>query len=1484
MPLLDKSKLADNEDELVLLDQSIIPVGPSSPILTPTVVVTEAINNDDEEEESTNMVEEAVEEDKHDQGQTCMLVLEDEDHPVKDEEEPPIKDLPPPPPKRSSQTNQRLKKLSKMIKYTIPSRMSKVGSSNIESSGGGKKGKLERKSLKEKVLDGELAAFLKERRAVSESRFRIVDKTRSPSPVNIVRTRSDPDLSNHDDQDFGPTAMGISPGNLNNLVEKFERQSSPSPPPGQPSRSGLKSPTMIKEALANNPRFKSKSPSPIRNTIVQHHHSSGEELENNKKNQQHHHDNSTTSPESGMDDASKSESEGKNRKNGKNGKKDKNKERKRHSGCEACNSDREHREHKKDKKRAKKERSKTKEGKRVTIVSDTEGKSSKKRTRPPYPNSEDLGNQKDGFFKQLLINETTNKHQTSIQRSSRPPIKKPTAPSNRPAFNTFLREKKSVSESKFRKGSASPIERGNARYLPPGVLQGEMFFENRSKFENGLEPVATFPRSLSNLEKRSSSQLGDILADRPQSALSNGGSRASSLPRPGSGYGTLLDHEEYKKYVLQLMHSTQKSPRFTQLQAYYNILDRALKLEKKSSSMEIHRLKSDAVIDFETWRKLRIKEKARDELDVLMSSLKEAQRARQFHFRPKEVASVSWRGDIRLRGRDKSVENLKNHFTKIVERKGTTEESCTKIAELNETKDMYKPLWRATSVGSTATSIKRSNHPRPQASSVGKLGDTKYTTIPQSRTRSRSSLTQQQVTTVRGQLTDIFGSELSVREQSNISSRSNSRQDQYEISVPANKMDEVKKQLESQHLFVKPLPEVVQMSRNARTTGKEQPKSRESSTEGKQRLEEQKNLSFRIGQEIKQRSTEQQHASSRRTNSPRVCYSLETNGNAANFKQHDENNDFLLVLTSPNQPETRQKQVKTTVESWASCDHDEGAPGNESGKLRRKHLQKSNESISSSSSNNTVINNQRPKTDQDLERPKSVNELAKSYEEGINEIGIRPMSPTKVWNTNGSTSVKDMKRSFETFPMDLPKAPVRTSSFHRAIQHGGNNKPLVKKNGSLGKLSKSTSSIENILDDEPDFGQPKTSISHLMNDMSMSHPDLSDNESGPRSLRECFKRLGTQLSASRIETTNYSNNYLDTTSPLLHHFSAFGQPVHQPTQQQPNQSKYSRAYLNLVRTGEVNNKLSKFEPEHKAPRGYSQRTTANVYKRSELNKEYVAKHATDLTKVVIKTKEVGNIEHTMKRLEARKAGSSQQQQQSSLLSWQDVGQQSKAKLKHFCKKVSHSKILGKMVALQCATNGQMDKGTHRLIQKANQEETHNTVYQGGKVESTVDLFEKPVDRPISPGPAWTMANRSDSAFSWSKRFDANLPAPTETYSTAQKHNQFRKYYGYHPGDDQQQQQPQSLEARLGPVKPARGAAIIQDQPASLPPYLEHLPPPPPVRGLPTTSTTELLTHTMKEGANIYFCSMGQLLIQGSQPLALIRSFYNIFAVFSRTQN
>jgi hypothetical protein len=51
-------------------------------------------------------------------------------------------------------------------------------------------------------------------------------------------------------------------------------------------------------------------------------------------------------------------------------------------------------------------------------------------------------------------------------------------------------------------------------------------------------------------------------------------------------------------------------------------LDRALKLEQKSSNMEVHKLKSEAVIDFDTWRSMRGKEKAKDELTLLLSRQK----------------------------------------------------------------------------------------------------------------------------------------------------------------------------------------------------------------------------------------------------------------------------------------------------------------------------------------------------------------------------------------------------------------------------------------------------------------------------------------------------------------------------------------------------------------------------------------------------------------------------------------------------------------------------------------------------------------------------------------------------------------------------------------------------------------------------------------------------------------------------------------------
>merc|ERR1711997_1366142 len=86
-----------------------------------------------------------------------------------------------------------------------------------------------------------------------------------------------------------------------------------------------------------------------------------------------------------------------------------------------------------------------------------------------------------------------------------------------------------------------------------------------------------------------------------------------------------------------------------------------------------------------------------------MNNLKRAQKQREFLFRPKEAAEFRWRGDIRLRNRDQSVENIRNQFTKIAATKGQSTNQFQKIKELNEQKDTYRLNWRATHSSLPAT-------------------------------------------------------------------------------------------------------------------------------------------------------------------------------------------------------------------------------------------------------------------------------------------------------------------------------------------------------------------------------------------------------------------------------------------------------------------------------------------------------------------------------------------------------------------------------------------------------------------------------------------------------------------------------------------------------------------------------------------------------------------------------------------------------------
>lgn len=385
-------------------------------------------------------------------------------------------EFPIPPKRMASQTNQKLKRWSKMIKDSLNNSSSK--SSN-------------RKSLKERLTEADLAVFLRERRAVSESRFRIWDRI-----SGLEREDKQTDESK---VDFG---SGISAGNLSSLKERFERSLSPD----------LKSPKLVKSFEKNGSLLRVKS-------------------DNTETN--------STSPESG-DDGKKGKKKRKNKDKKPDGIR---KSKKKHSTCTACNSDQEHKE----KKRIKKEMKKKKK-----IQKENKNPESNPAFEPPQSR----------FFQSLLLRDEEI-IETQIRKSR--PAKRHPVVRNRttPTLNPYLKERKAVTESIFKRYSLAD----DTATTIPGFGRND-FYDIRSKYANGNAPLATFPRSISNLEKRSGysslhQRSRTTSPGRPESAMSAKSAKSTT---------SVVDHEEYRNYILESLHSKDKNPRFQQLQSYYNLL------------------------------------------------------------------------------------------------------------------------------------------------------------------------------------------------------------------------------------------------------------------------------------------------------------------------------------------------------------------------------------------------------------------------------------------------------------------------------------------------------------------------------------------------------------------------------------------------------------------------------------------------------------------------------------------------------------------------------------------------------------------------------------------------------------------------------------------------------------------------------------------------------------------------------------------------
>ena len=1273
-----------------------------------------------------------------------------------------------------SKQHPAIKKWSKLMKYTLPSK-------NPESKQN-KKNK-ERKSLKDKMKENEFVAFLTERRAVSESRFRVMDKLGEPGQ-RLVKTKSQQSLDE-------AWSTGITSGTIKSLKQRFEHD--------EELIFDLQTPVIVKDATSSTGDLVSQEG----DTKAADDEEAG--LDNNDEaNKSSGSSNAKINEDSGNDDK----------------KKDKRGKKKEKKKCETCSSDKEHKEHRREKRRIKKEKQERKKEKEssMNIVTTTKAKASVKISNgnantliEPPVNTVNIENVKqkitgDNFFQKLLMKDDGLKY-PRVERVSRPMKrdKKYIHQPSEPAIGKYLKGKKAVSESKFKQSEEFEMFVEHS-LLPRGIIKCEEFNEKKSMFEAGPQP----PRSYSSLGGRVSPRTGSGDRERPASVMStrsvSGDRRCFSLPRPGSSMSQarpgssmsqasnssfIIDQQEYKNYVYEIINSAPKNPRFNQLTQYFSTLERVTKLESESSAMDVHKLKSDDIVDFDTWRQLRKQEKAKEELNELLVDLRKAQKEREFHFRPKEVDSVRWRGDSRLQGRDKSVENLKNLFSQKA-----SEEQFPSPNTANSNKDVYKLYWRPKSV----TDLSKESEPplenkfqslgREERLKPSKIdGESRFTTYPKSRNvpspyhaafmekRSRSSLSMDQVSAVKAQLNEILSAKNS-NASSVQSSRSPSRADNFSVEVKGKGEPHP---LQNLGLFVKPIPDVVKKSvaeaEKSQMT-KVVPRSRS------QEEEERKRLSKTINEELLKKVNFHEEVSKKRINfdlddtksSPRTCHSLER-GVKKGFDESPD--DFILVLSDGEQ---KNDKVEETLVKWASAGESEDESRfdeiRKRMKVRISGLQSSQSSDSISSVGTVIYKGVRNKTNyfENIQTPispsdesdekalqsrseqKTISEIKKDLDELNEKLFIHESK-----SGGGEDAVippnlvKEIRKSFENMKLPDPPSeeelrlvaaesetnltlppsiPQRSSSYRQSKSTiGKENTILSGSKTSLDKSSPQSKSACSIADNSKDEGyatfpnsprKPSRPTDYLektyVPEKSISNVDLTDNENN--GLDETFGKMH-----DKVHSLGNSNDFGDYG---FAGYTSLPYALPKSGHRLQNRHKYNRAYLTIARAGDVKEKLMAFENKLD---GKPMRSLPSV------DHNYIRSRATNTARVVIRGQEVADTTAIKQRLE-------DQEKDKDLFDY-CAGMLTKEKLKHFCKKVGHSRIISRMALLQKSAQVDDDDGFKKLNLKASAETEYISKYRSGEVEHMKTVFESavtPLHLQSQPPP--------DSHFSWSTRLNS----------------------------------------------------------------------------------------------------------------------------------
>lgn len=289
--------------------------------------------------------------------------------------------------------------------------------------------------------------------------------------------------------------------------------------------------------------------------------------------------------------------------------------------------------------------------------------------------------------------------------------------------------------------------------------------ESRESSPRSSSPSPTRSQALRRVQKHDDPNAPLTITSKKVRARSAG--EAEDVKRLGSSLsltkstGSLssVDREDYQQYILELLHHRRKSKRYRDLRDFYASLGRLGQLERTFSSGDLRpRLKNEEIIDYDRWKRIRSKEKAEQELKTLYGKLKSVQRDKDFLFSAKDVDKFRWHGDCGLRCKERSVEDILQYFKRLQSEESELESSRRRVISFQ--KDTYKPLWRGNSVVNVATTMQKKanrhvdrsadHHPSLQRS----LGGSK---------KFWSSLSIEQVATLKKQLNEIYGSDNSQR-------------------------------------------------------------------------------------------------------------------------------------------------------------------------------------------------------------------------------------------------------------------------------------------------------------------------------------------------------------------------------------------------------------------------------------------------------------------------------------------------------------------------------------------------------------------------------------------------------------------------------------------------------------------------------------------------------------------------------------------------